>query len=132
VAANTAHDPAGPTTGGGDAAEGSPDAGDAVDPDATVKGPPVSQRRAAAEAIVTIWIDVARDLALAHVGATRSIHDPALLEETDRASRGLSPGTAALALARLERATVLLASNIAPELVLDTLALAWPRRRDAA
>jgi DNA polymerase III delta' subunit len=125
-------DPEPTAPSGADGDDASTDTADVVDPDATVKAPPASQRRGAAEAIVTIWIDVARDLALAQVGATRSIHDPDLLEEMDRAARGMAPGQAATALARLERAATLLASNVAPELVLDGLALAWPRRQGVA
>ena len=115
-----------PTTAAADGDD--PDA----DPEAPVKGPPVSQRRRAVEVVVTIWIDIARDLALAQVGATRSVHDPALLEELTRAARGIEPGAAAAALERLEHGATLLASNVSPELVLDSLALGWPRHRDAA
>ena len=126
-------DPDAPDADAGAGTDGDADAAeDAAEADVAVKGPTASARRRAAETIVTIWIDVARDLALAGAGAGRSMHDPDLLEETTRAASGLGPGEAAHALERLERAAMLLASNVSPELVLDDLALAWPRRRVVA
>ena len=64
-------------------------------------------------------------------GGAASIHDPAMLEETTKAAEGLSPDAAVEALGRLERAGMLIAANVSPELVLDALAIAWPRRRRA-
>ncbi len=93
---------------------------------------PAPQRRRAAEILVSIWTDVARDLALAGAGGTRSIRDPDLLEELVAAAAGLPEGAAAAALAATERAAMLLAANASPELVLDVLALDWPRLRRAA
>ncbi len=93
---------------------------------------PAPLRRKAAEILVSVWTDVARDLALAGAGGARSVRDPDLLEELSAAAAELPDGAAAAALATTERAAMLLAANASPELVLDVLALDWPRRRRAA
>ena len=93
---------------------------------------PASARRRAAEILVSVWIDLARDLALAGSGGLRSVRDPDLIEELTAAAAALSDGAAAASLAGTERAATLLANNASPELVLDVLALDWPRRRRVA
>jgi DNA polymerase-3 subunit delta' len=103
-----------------------------IDPDAPVRTVPAPLRRRAAEALVLVWTEVARDLALVAAGGATSIHDPAMLEETTEAAGRLSPGVTVEALRRLERAGTLLAANVSPELVLDALAIAWPRTRRRA
>ena len=107
-----------------------PDSDD-VDPDAPVRAIPAPLRRRAAEALILVWTEVARDLALVAAGGAASVHDPAMLEETAKAADGLGPDVAVEALRRLERAGTLLAANVSPELVLDAMAIAWPRRRRA-
>jgi DNA polymerase III delta' subunit len=102
-----------------------------VDPDAPVRAVPAPLRRRAAEALVRVWIEVARDLALVAAGGAASVHDPAMLEETHQAAEGLTTGAAVEALGRLERAATLIAANVSPELVLDAMAIAWPRRSRA-
>ncbi len=92
----------------------------------------VGQRRRGAEALLGIWISVTRDLAFAQAGSTRAVHDQDLVDEIEAAARALEPGAAVAALQRLERGASLLAGNVSPELVLDSLVLAWPRRRTAA
>jgi DNA polymerase III delta' subunit len=130
--------PAAPPAPAAEAAEAAPPGDgeiDQEDPDdvgAGPKSPAAPQRRRAAEAIVLVWIDVARDLALVAAGGRRSVRDPDLLEELDRVSDALEPGAAAGALVGLERAATLLAANVSPELVLDAMVLGWPRRRRAA
>ena len=47
------------------------------------------------------------------------------------ATRGLPSGAAAAFLERLSRGAELVAGNVSPELVLDSLALAWPSRSSA-
>ena len=91
-----------------------------------------SDRRRALALLLDAWRDVARDLALAQVGAAADVRDVALLEEIEAAARALPDGTAATALARLVRATELVDSNVSPELVLDVVLLRWPRIRAAA
>ena len=91
-----------------------------------------SERRRAMAVLLDAWRDVARDLTLAQLGASRSIRDVALIEEVEAAARDLPDGAASMALARLVRATELLEANVSPELVLDVLLVRWPRRRRAA
>ena len=93
---------------------------------------PAPERRRAAEILIALWADVARDLALAGSGGARSVRDPVMLEELTATSAVLDPGAIASFLDRSARDAELLASNVSPELLLDSLALAWPRRRAAA
>lgn len=105
---------------------------DTEDAEPAAKGPGAPQRRRAAETIVLIWIEVARDLALVQAGGRHSVRDLELLEELDRVAAEVRPGAPAAALVGLERAATLLAANVSPELVLDATALAWPVRSRAA
>jgi DNA polymerase III subunit delta' len=93
---------------------------------------PAIERRRAAEALVTLWTDVARDLALCQRGIERSVRDLALIDDTRALAAQLETDGVAMFLDRLGRATVLIAGNVSPELVLDDLALAWPRPRSQA
>jgi DNA polymerase-3 subunit delta' len=96
--------------------------------------PPAQDRRRAALALVGIWQDVSRDLAVAALGNLEPVKDIGLLDELEAAAARLPPGHrghAAMFLARLARATELLEGNVAPELVLDVLVLGW-RTRAAA
>ncbi len=96
------------------------------------KGPAAPERRRAVEIILGLWSDVARDLALVGSGGARSVRDTVLLEELTATSAIIPPGAAAAFLDRSARAAELLASNVSPELLLDALVLAWPRRLAAA
>jgi DNA polymerase-3 subunit delta' len=100
--------------------------------DAPGRAVPASERRRAAEILIGLWTDVARDLALAGAGGARSVRDPVMLEELAATSAALEPTAIARFLDRSARAAELLASNVSPELLLDSLALAWPRRRNVA
>ena len=120
----TSSAPAADATGDADAEE--------TDPDAPVRAVAAPLRRRAAEALVLVWTEVARDLALVAAGGASSIHDPAMLEETTEAAGRLTPSVTVEALRRLERAGTLLAANVSPELVLDALAIGWPRARRGA
>jgi DNA polymerase-3 subunit delta' len=93
---------------------------------------PATERRRAAEILLGLWMDVARDVALAGSGGGRSVRDTVMLEELAGVAATLPPGSAASFLERAGRSAELLASNVSPELILDTLALAWPRRASAA
>jgi DNA polymerase III subunit delta' len=93
---------------------------------------PATERRRAAELLIALWVEVARDLALAGSGGSRSVRDPVMLEELTATAAGLDPSAVAAFLDRSARAAELLASNVSPELLLDSLALAWPRRRVVA
>lgn len=109
-----------------------PDA-DAADDPGDVRGRPVpaSDRRQAAEILLALWADVARDLALVGAGGGRSVRDPVLLEELAVAAAAVDPAAIAGFLGRTARGAELLAANVSPELLLDSLALAWPRPRAA-
>jgi DNA polymerase III delta' subunit len=100
--------------------------------DGRVKVVPASERRRAAEILVTLWADVARDLALVEAGGGRSVRDPVLLEELTAVAATVDADAVAGFLHRAARGAELLVSNVSPALLLDSLALAWPRRRAAA
>jgi DNA polymerase III delta' subunit len=86
---------------------------------------PAAERRAAAIALVEIWRETVRDLALVGLGDRSTLRDPELMEDLDGAAAHLAPPAAAAQLRRLETAGEQLAGNVSPELVLDVLALAW-------
>jgi DNA polymerase-3 subunit delta' len=88
--------------------EAAPDSGS----DGGPKRAPAAERRRGAAMLLSVWSDVARDLE----GVAR--HVPA----TDVAAF----------LDRLARAGELLDVNVAPELLIDSLVLAWPARTRAA
>jgi hypothetical protein len=101
-------------------------------PDEPLAKVSASERRRALALLLDAWRDLARDLALAQLGATGDVRDVALLEELAAAARALPDGAAATALARLVRAAELVDANVSPELVLDVVMLRWPRIRAAA
>lgn len=114
------------------AADGTtPDEADAEPDDTTAVRAPASERRRAAEALIGLWTDVTRDVALCQRGLDRSVRDLALLDDTRGLATDLDPEAVAAFIDRLGRASVLIASNVSPELVLDDLALAWPRPRSS-
>jgi len=108
----------------------SADADDAAGADAESVAPsriPAAERRAAALALIEVWRDLVRDLALAILAAPASVRDPELLEDLQAAGMGLTPAEPGRHLHRLEVAGERLEGNVSPELVLDGLALAWGR-----
>jgi hypothetical protein len=82
--------------------------------------------------LLSLWADVARDLALVAAGGERSVRDPVLIDDLAAVAPEVEPVALAGFLARADRGSELLANNVSPELLLDSLALAWPRRRSAA
>ena len=113
-----------------------PTATPADDPDdETTVAPktPATERRRAVETILGLWADVARDLVLVETGglAFRPRHGHARGADRDLAGRS-RPGAAVTFLERAARSAELLASNVSPELILDSLVLAWPAGRAAA
>ena len=96
---------------------------------ATAVRTPAAERRRAADVVVAIWTDLARDLLLGHIGHTASLRDYRLLEETVATAEALDASALVAFLERLGRAGVLLGGNVSSELVLDDLALAWPHGR---
>ena len=93
---------------------------------------PPAERRRAAELLLALWMDVARDATLVGTGGGRSVHDTVLIDELAAVSAALPSGAAARFLERAARSAELLASNVSPELILDALALTWPRRAAVA
>ena len=152
VAAPTASDAAGPTARGrrtgtrgratmvapapetaSDAAtEPAPEDDAAAEEAAGPTKTPATERRKAAESVLALWTDVTRDIALCQRGLAGSVRDLGRLDETQAIAATLDPGSVTAFLDRLGRATVLLATNVSPELLLDDLALALPRPRRRA
>ncbi|HEX5013367.1 MAG TPA: hypothetical protein VFV72_04335 [Candidatus Limnocylindrales bacterium] len=106
-----------------------PDGGD--DETAAAVRAPASERRRAAAALVDIWRDVARDLLLVTLGEEGRLRDPALLDDY-RAAPPIPPDRLRAFAIRLARSAELLESNVSPELVVDSLLVAWPRPAAAA
>ncbi len=105
------------------AATGEPAGDDAVEPTRT----PATERRRAADALVAVWTDVTRDVLLCQLRLDGSVRDVSTLDDTRALAARLAGGELHAFLERLGQAAVLIAGNVSPELVLDDLALAWPR-----
>jgi DNA polymerase III delta' subunit len=86
-----------------------------------------SDRRSAAVTLVAIWASVARDVAIAGLGAGSQVGDPELIDEFRAAAQRLPVEALPSFLARLAEAGAQLDENVNPELELDVLALAWPK-----
>jgi DNA polymerase III, delta subunit len=97
---------------------------------ATVRAPATERRRAAAT-LVEIWREVARDLLLVGLGEERRLRDPAMLDDL-RAAAGLDPDALRAFIGRLAGTAELLGANVSPELAIDALLIAWPRRAAVA
>ncbi|HUQ43956.1 MAG TPA: DNA polymerase III subunit [Candidatus Limnocylindria bacterium] len=120
--------PAGPGVGSSDA---SSDEGDPAAPDLAAGGPaarvPAAERRAAALALVAIWRDVARDLALVRLGQSADVRQLELLDDLETTAGRLPEAFAVRQLRRLDLAGERLEGNVSPELVIDALAIGWSR-----
>lgn len=92
---------------------------------------PAAERRRAAAALVEIWRDLSRDLLLVGLGEERRLRDPGMLDDL-RAASDLTADALGSFLVRLDRTGELLEANVSPELAVDVLLLAWPRRDRAA
>lgn len=86
---------------------------------------PAAERRAAALTLVSIWRDVARDIALVGLGERASVRQLDLLDDLEAAASRLSAAFAAAQLRRLDTAGERLEGNVSPELVIDALAIGW-------
>jgi DNA polymerase-3 subunit delta' len=120
-----------PGPGSGAVVAGSTIAGATGDPEAEAgprpaRGTPAERRQAAASLIAT-WTAVARDLAVTAAGAGAAARDTALLDDLRAVAAAVAPGACTAFLGRLVRAAELLDANANPELLVDTLVLAWPR-----
>ena len=116
-----------------DPADVQAEAGDAAAvPDQTARTVPAAERRRAAAMLIELWTDLARDLLLVGLGERGSVRHPDLLEELQGVARDVPPETVAAFMRRLAIAGERLDVNVAPELLLDSLLLAWPRSSRAA
>jgi hypothetical protein len=88
---------------------------------------PAAERRRAAATFVEVWRDLVRDLALIIHGEERRLRDPGLLDDL-RAFIDLGAADLGRFLVRLDRTSELIEANVSPELAIDVLLLAWPRR----
>jgi DNA polymerase-3 subunit delta' len=116
------------------AAAGAADSLEEEDPPRDRRGRKASpaERRAATAQVLAVWLDVARDLAVATRGGQRELRQHELLEELTTAAAGIDAGDAASFLGRLEAVSRALDAYANPELALDALLLEWPRPRRAA
>jgi DNA polymerase III, delta subunit len=92
---------------------------------------PAADRRRAAATFVEVWRDLVRDLALIVHGEERRLRDPGLLDDL-RAFADIGAEDLGRFLVRLDRTSELIEANVSPELAIDVLLLAWPRRTRAA
>ncbi|MDF2735921.1 MAG: holB, partial [Chloroflexota bacterium] len=81
--------------------------GDLGDEAGTNVRTPAAERRRAAEALIGLWSDTARDLALCRRGLERSMRDIGLLDETTAMAQRLDAGELDAFLDRLGRGSVL-------------------------
>jgi DNA polymerase-3 subunit delta' len=112
-----------------------PDEDPSADADGAAGAPtrsPAAERRRGVEVLLGLWTEVARDLVLIVAGGVRSVHDTVLLEELVAIAAVIDPAAAVAFLGRSARSAEWLATNVSPELILDALVLAWPRRSAAA
>jgi DNA polymerase-3 subunit delta' len=106
-----------------------------VESDGAGSGPAsasAAERRRGAAILIGLWRDLGRDLLLVRLGLDREIRDPALLDDLRAAAaadetRGDAGRDLAGFLARLDDDGELLEANVRPELLVDSLLLAWPR-----
>ena len=87
---------------------------------------PATERRRAAEALIAVWVDLARDIALCQRGLAADVREVGLLDETTAAAGRITRNDITSFLERLGRAAVLVRSNVSPDLVVDDLAVHWP------
>jgi len=86
---------------------------------------PAAERRAAALALVAVWRDLVRDLALVGMGEPGDVRQLDLLDDLEVAAARLPASFAPVQLRRLDIAGERLEGNVSPELVVDALALGW-------
>lgn len=102
-----------------------PSADEGVD-DAGPTRVPATERRRAAEALIGLWTEVARDVALCQRGHEGSVRDVGALDDLRVVARRLEEADVTAFLERLGRAAVLISANVSPDTILDDLAIAWP------
>ena len=121
------------TDGEPDAQDGEPDDVAEIEPKKKTAAkrsgakPTPAERRAAAAALLRLWRGVARDLALVAAGATESIGFPEDLHELTPVAARCEATVWRDALISIDRALTAVRRNGNPELLLDAIALRWPR-----
>jgi hypothetical protein len=98
----------------------------------SARRPSPAERRGAVIAVVAVWKDVCRDVAVAARGGRRELTRIDLLDDLVRAGATVDADAAARFLVRLDAATRALDAYANPELTLDALLIGWPRARAAA
>ena len=93
---------------------------------------PAAERRRAAGLLIATWTDLARDLLLVGLGQPGAIRDLGLFDELQERAGHVAPNELTAFLHRLAAAGERLEGNVMPELLLDSLVLAWPHRAAAA
>lgn len=93
---------------------------------------PAVLRRRAAHWLVEAWRDLARDLLVVDLGRPNLIRDVGLLDELAAAAGRLARLDLVRFVDRTLEAEAAIEANATPELVLDILALTWPRAAVAA
>jgi len=99
-----------------------PDAAEVAGPALRV---PAAERRAAALALVGLWRELVRDLALVGLGEPADVRQIDLLDDLEAAAARLPGSFAPAQLRRLDVAGERLEGNVSPELVVDALILGW-------
>jgi hypothetical protein len=105
-----------------------PPSEDTLDESGPVRVPAIERRRAA-EALIALWTDVARDVALCQRGLDASVRDIGALDDLRAVAGRLDQPAVTSFIDRLGRAAVLVTANVSPDTVLDHLAIAWPQAR---
>jgi DNA polymerase-3 subunit delta' len=93
---------------------------------------PATERRRAAGLLIATWTDLARDLLLVGLGQHAAIRDLGLFDELQVRAGHVAANELTAFLHRLAAAGERLEGNVMPELLLDSLVLAWPRHAAAA
>jgi DNA polymerase-3 subunit delta' len=91
-----------------------------------------AERRRAARSLLSVWTALARDLLVVAAGDRGAVSDMALLEELETAASAVSTASLVAFLGRLVRGAELLEANANPELLADTLIVAWPYSGEVA
>jgi DNA polymerase III subunit delta' len=91
-----------------------------------------AERRRAVRRLLELWRETGRELAVVAFGGAAESHRVDLLEDFTAAAATLVPSELTGFLARLDGLALAIDGYANPELVLDTLLLAWPAGRRAA
>ena len=90
-----------------------------------------AQRRAAVGQLLGVWRELARDLALSAHGAKAELRQPELLDDLRAVAGTVEPAELTGFVGRLDLSISALEMYANPDLLLDTLLLAWPRPQTA-